>query len=130
MPERTPITPSEVAPNPALSPGIRLGDLLFTSGQVGTDSGGNLVGAGDCEAQSRQVMANLRTIIEAAGATMQEVIKITCFLTDINTYPAYSKVRSETWPSNPPASSTVAVSALARPEFLVEVEAIVRVPGG
>ena len=130
MPDRTPIIPSGVAPNPNLSPGIRLGDLLFTSGQVGTDGGGNLVGPGDCEAQSRQVMANLRTIIEAAGATMQEVIKITCFLTNINTYPAYSKVRSETWPSNPPASSTVAVSALARPEFLVEVEAIVRVPGG
>ena len=128
MPERTPIRPSGVAPNP--SPGIRLGDLLFTSGQVAMDSVGNLVGAGDCEAQSRQVMANLRTIIEAAGATMQEVVKITCFLTDINTYPAYSKVRSETWPSDPPASSTVAVSALARPELLVEVEAIVGVPGG
>lgn len=130
MPERTPIKPSGVAPNPNLSPGIQLGDLLFTSGQVGTDSSGNLVGAGDCEAQSRQVMANLRAIIEATGATMQDVVKITCFLTDVNDYAAYSKVRSETWPNNPPASSTVMVAALVRPELLVEVEAIASVPGG
>ena len=130
MPERTPIKPSGVAPNHNLSPGIRLGDLLFTSGQVGTDSSGNLVGASDCEAQSRQVMANLRAIIEATGATMQDVVKITCFLTDVNDYAAYSKVRSETWPSNPPASSTVMVAALVRPELLVEVEAIASVPGG
>ena len=130
MPERTPITPSGVAPNPALSPGLKLGDLLFVSGNVATDRNGNLVGEGDCEAQSRQVLANVRTIVEAAGSTMQDVVKITCFLTDINDYAAYAKVRSETWPSSPPASSTVAVSALVRPEFLVEVEAIARVPGG
>ncbi len=130
MPDRTPITPSGVAPNPALSPGMKLGDLLFVSGNVATDRSGNLVGAGDCEAQSRQVMANIRAIVEGAGATMQDVVKITCFLTDINDYDGYSKVRSETWPSSPPASSTVAVTALVRPEFLVEVEAIVRVPGG
>ena len=97
---------------------------------MGTDSSGNLVGAGDCEAQSRQVMANLRAIIEATGATMQDVVKITCFLTDVNDYAAYSKVRSETWPNNPPASSTVMVAALVRPELLVEVEAIASVPGG
>ena len=130
MPDRTLITPSGVAPNPALSPGIKLGDLLFVSGNVSTDRSGNLVGAGDCEAQSRQVMANVRAIVEGAGARMQDVVKITCFLTDINDYAAYAKVRAETWPSSPPASSTVAVSALVRPEFLVEVEAIVQVTGG
>ena len=80
MPERTPITPSGVAPNPALSPGLKLGDLLFVSGNVATDRNGNLVGEGDCEAQSRQVLANVRTIVEAAGSTMQDVVKITCFL--------------------------------------------------
>ena len=130
MPERTPIKPSAVAPNPNLSPGIRLGDLVFTSGQVAMDSGGNLVGAGDCEAQSRQVMANVRAIVEAAGSSMQDVVKITCFLTDVKDYPAYSKVRSETWPHDPPASSTVMITELVRPDLLVEVEAIARVPGG
>jgi len=129
MPERTAINPAGIAHNPALSPGVRVGDFLFVSGNVGVDSSGNLVGPGDCEAQSRQVMANIRTIVEAAGGNMQDVVKITCFLTDVNNYPAYGKVRSETWPSSPPASSTVIVAGLVRPEYLVEVEAVVRMPG-
>ena len=130
MAERIPIAPSGVAPNPALSPGIRVGDFLFVSGSIAQDQNGNLVGEGDCEAQSRQVMANIRTIVEAAGATMADVVKITCFLTNMDDYAAYSKVRSETFPSSPPASSTVMVPALVRPEFLVEVEAIVNLSGG
>ena len=129
MPERTPIIPAGVSPNPALSPGVRVGDLLFVSGNVAVDASGNLGGGSDCEAQSRQVMANIRAIVEAAGGKMEDVAKITCFITDINNYSGYSKVRSETWPSNPPASSTVVVVALVRPEWLVEVEAIVRLPG-
>jgi enamine deaminase RidA (YjgF/YER057c/UK114 family) len=130
MPERKAIVPSGIAPNPALSPGVQVGDLLFVSGNVATDAKGNLVGANNCEAQCRQVMANIRTIARAAGATMQDVVKITCFLTNVANYPAYSKVRSETFPTSPPASSTVIVAALVRPEYLVEVEAVVRVPGG
>jgi reactive intermediate/imine deaminase len=130
MAERKPIVPSGVAPNPALSPGIQVGDFLFVSGNVGQDQNGNLVGEGDCEAQSRQVMANIRAIVEAAGATMADVVKITCFLTDVADYPAYSKVRAETFPSSPPASSTVMVAGLVRPEYLVEVEAIVNMSGG
>ncbi len=103
---------------------------MFVSGNVGQDQNGNLVGEGDCEAQSRQVMANIRAIVEAAGATMADVVKITCFLTDVADYPAYSKVRAETFPSSPPASSTVMVAGLVRPEYLVEVEAIVNMSGG
>ena len=128
MSERIAITPPGVAPNPALSPGVRVGELLFTSGNVANDANGNLVGPGDCEAQSRQVMSNIRTIAEAAGASMSDVVKITCFLTDVNDYAAYGRVRSEVFPNSPPASSTVIVAALVRPEFLVEVEAVVRVP--
>ena len=130
MSERIVITPPGVSPNPALSPGVRVGELLFISGNVANDANGNLVGPGDCEAQSRQVMSNIRTIAEAAGASMSDVVKITCFLTDVNDYAAYGRVRSETFSNSPPASSTVIVAALVRPEFLVEVEAVVRVPGG
>ena len=130
MADRTPVVPSGIAPNPALSPGIRVGDFLFVSGSIAQDQNGNLVGEGDCEAQSRQVMANIRTIVEAAGATMADVVKITCFLTDVANYGAYGRVRSEFFPQDPPASSTVIVAGLVRPEYLVEVEAIVRVPGG
>ena len=129
MPERTPIIPAGISPNPALSPGVRVGDLLFVSGNVAVDGSGNLVGGSDCEAQSRQVMVNIRAIVEAAGGKMEDVAKITCFITDISNYGGYAKVRSETWPSSPPASSTVVVAGLVRPEYLVEVEAIVRLPG-
>jgi len=129
MPDRTPIIPAGISPNPALSPGVRVGDLLFVSGNVAVDGSGNLVGGSDCEAQSRQVMANIRAIVEAAGGKMEDVAKITCFITDISNYGGYAKVRSETWPSSPPASSTVVVAGLVRPEYLVEVEAIVRLPG-
>ncbi len=128
MSERIVITPPGISPNPALSPGVRVGEFLFTSGNVANDASGNLVGPGDCEAQSRQVMSNVRTIAEAAGASMNDVVKITCFLTDVNDYAAYGRVRSETFSNSPPASSTVIVAALVRPEFLVEVEAVVRVP--
>ena len=126
MPERKPIMGK---PGGALSPGVVVGDLLFVSGHVAVDSGGNVVGEGDAEAQTRQVMANVQEVVTAAGGKMEDVAKITCFLTDIANYPAYSKVRGETWPKDPPASSTVVVAGLVRPELLVEVEAIVRLPG-
>ena len=128
MPERKPVIPPGSAPNPALSPGVVVGDLLFVSGHVSTDSGGTVGGEGDAEAQTRQVMANIQAVVTAAGCKMEDVAKITCFITDIAYYPGYSKVRSETWPKDPPASSTVVVAGLVRPEFLVEVEAIVRLP--
>ncbi len=128
MSERITINPPGISPNPSLSPGVRVGELLFISGNVANDANGNLVGPGDCEAQTRQVMSNIRTIAQAAGASMSDVVKMTCFLTDVNNYAAYGKVRSETFSNSPPASSTVIVAALVRPEFLVEVEAVVRVP--
>ena len=128
MPERKPVIPLGAAPNPALSPGVVVGDLLFVSGHVSTDGGGTVVGEGDAEAQTRQIMANIQAVVTAAGGKMEDVAKITCFITDISNYAAYAKVRAETWPSSPPASSTVVVAGLVRPEYLVEVEAIVRMP--
>ena len=127
MPERKPVSPAGAGPNAALSPGMIVGDLLFVSGHVAVDTSGDVVGEGDAEAQTRQVMTNIRDVVSAAGAKMEDVAKITCFITDIAYYPAYSKVRAETWPKDPPASSTVVVAGLVRPEFMVEVEAIVRI---
>lgn len=129
MAERVTIVPEGLAANPAFSPGVRVGKLLFVSGQIAQDAAGNAVGVGDCAAQTRQVMARIRAIVAAAGATMSDVVKITTFLVNLDDYPAFSRVRSETFPDSPPASSTVVVAALVRPEFLVEVEAIVHIPG-
>jgi 2-iminobutanoate/2-iminopropanoate deaminase len=129
MSQRRPILPPGLTPNPAFSPAIQVGELLFISGQVAQDNDGKLVGVGDCETQTRHIMSRIRTIAEAAGASMPDVVKITTFLTDIANYQAFSKVRRETFPSAPPASSTVIVAGLVRPEFLVEVEAVVHIPG-
>ena len=128
MPERRPILPQGLTASPAFSPAVQVGELLFISGQVSQDNRGNMVGVGDCASQTRQVMSRIRTIVQAAGASMEDVVKITAFLTNVADYPAYNKVRSETFPHSPPASSTVIVVALVRPEFLVEVEAVVHVP--
>jgi len=125
MAERKPIIPPGASPNPALSPGIQVGDTLYVSGHVAVDASGKVVGEGDCEAQTRQVFANIQAVVKAVGGSMDNVVKITCFLTDVADYPAYGKVRAETFPSNPPASSTVIVAGLVRPELLVEVEAVV-----
>ena len=128
MPDRKPIVPPGLSANPAFSPGVQVGDLLYVSGQVAQDGEGNTVGIGDAGVQTRQIMSRIQTIVEAAGATMQDVVKITTFLVNIDDYPAFSQVRSETFPTDPPASSTVVVAGLVRPEFLVEVEAVARVP--
>lgn len=129
MSVRKPISPQGLSSNPAFAPAVQVGELLFISGQVAQDNEGNLVGPGDCEAQTRHIMSRIQTIAEAAGATMGDVVKTTTFLTDIAGYPAFSRVRGETFPSSPPASSTVIVAGLVRPEFLVEIEAIVHIPG-
>ena len=129
MSERNLIIPPGMTANPAFSPGVQVGEFLFISGQVAQDNDGNTVGIGDCEAQTRQVMSRIQAIAKAAGSGMADVVKITTFITDIANYPAFSKVRAETFPSSPPASSTVVVAGLVRPEFLVEVEAVVHIPG-
>ena len=128
MSARTSILPQGLSANPAFAPGVQVGELLFISGQVAQDNEGNVVGTVDAEAQTRHIMSRIQTIVETAGATMRDVVKITTFLTDVESYPAFSRVRSETFPNSPPASSTVIVAGLVRPELLVEVEAIVHVP--
>ena len=116
-------------PNPdnkpsGFSPATRVGNLVFSSGQVGVDAGGNLVGRGDCGAQAEQCLRNVEAALAAAGATMDDVTKITTFLVNSEDYPAYAAVRLKTFPENGPASSTVMIKALVSPDFLIEIEAI------
>ena len=105
------------------SPAARIGGSVFVSGQVSTDADGELVGAGDAGAQSEQCFKNVEAALTAAGAGWDDVAKITCFLVNAADYPAYAAARQRLFPQNGPASSTVIVSALVRPEYLVEIEA-------
>jgi reactive intermediate/imine deaminase len=107
-----------------ISQAVQVGDTVYVSGQGPLDPEGNIVGTDDMAAQSRQVFANLRTVLASAGATIDDVVKITCFITDTSRYAEYSAARAEAFPNNIPASSTVTVADLVLPGMLVEVEAV------
>ncbi|MBR7837159.1 RidA family protein [Actinospica durhamensis] len=101
------------------------GRLVAVSGQIALDQYGNLVGPGDAAAQALQVFANLHRCLTAAGATFDDVIKLTFFVTDVAHLPAVRKARDQYVDvENPPASSAVQVAALFRPDLLLEVEAL------
>ncbi|MEU9169644.1 RidA family protein [Streptomyces sp. NPDC048420] len=100
------------------------GRFVAVSGQLALDEDGKLVGDGDATAQARQVFENLRRCLSAAGATFDDVVKLTYFVTDMTHMPALRAARTEHIPDDRlPASSAVQVAALVRPEFLMEVEA-------
>ena len=101
------------------------GRLVVISGQVPLDADGRLVGQDDPEAQVRQVFTNLEAALAAAGAAMDDVVKLTVFLTDMADLAAFRKARDEFIRADtPPASSLVRVSGLVNPEFRIEVEAL------
>ncbi len=102
----------------------QVGETIYVAGQVAQDPDGKLVGAGDMAAQARQVFANIRDILAVAGATMDDVVKITAYVTDMGKYGEYNAVRAEVFPKAQMASATVASPTLVRDGFLVEVEAI------
>lgn len=104
---------------------IAVGDLLFTSGQIPLRADGTL-NDGDITAQTTQVLANLKAVIEAAGTDLSKVIKTTVFLKNLDDFVAMNKIYGEAFGSHTPARSTVQVAKLPR-DVLVEIEAIVSI---
>ncbi|QES47387.1 enamine deaminase RidA [Streptomyces venezuelae] len=105
------------------------GRFIAVSGQCALDERGAVVGPGDAAAQARQVFENLRRCLASAGATFEDVVKLTYFVTDVADLPAVRAARDAVIPGDRlPASSAVQVSALFRPELLVEIEAFAVVP--
>jgi enamine deaminase RidA (YjgF/YER057c/UK114 family) len=100
--------------------------LIFVAGQVSLDREGNLVAPGDVVGQARQAFANFRTAVEAAGASIEDVTKITWYVVGYRSelLPELAAARNAVFDGHAPASTLVGVSALAQPEFLVEVEGI------
>jgi len=105
------------------SQAIVVGDLLFTSGQIPLRADGTL-NNGDITAQTTQVLANLKAVIEAAGANLSKVVKTTVFLKNLDDFVAMNNIYAEAFGSHKPARSTVQVAKLPR-DVLVEIEAIV-----
>lgn len=99
--------------------------LVFVSGQGGITPEGALVDATDFDAQVRQTFENMKTVLEQAGGTLESVVKLAVFLTDMSRLRDFGRVRNEFLDAaKSPASTAVGVTALALPGMMVEVEAI------
>jgi 2-iminobutanoate/2-iminopropanoate deaminase len=112
--------PAAVGP---YSQAVRLGNLLFTAGQIGLNPATGQVVAGGVAEQTERVMQNLTAILAAAGTSMEQVIKCTVFLMDMADFVAMNEVYGRYFPQNPPARSTVQVAGLPL-GVRVEIEAI------
>jgi reactive intermediate/imine deaminase len=107
-----------------ISQGMRVGNLLFVSGQAAIDRSGQLVGVGDFDAQAEQAFMNLEQVLEAGGSSLRDVAKVTIFLTDMSNFAKIVDLRGK-WFSEPyPADSIIQVAALALPELEIEIEAV------
>lgn len=101
---------------------IACGDMIYTSGQIGLDPATGALAGDTVEAQTRQAIANLKAVLEAAGSGLDKVIKTTCFLQSMGDFAAFNAVYAELFPGRP-ARSCVEVAALPR-GALAEIEAV------
>ena len=123
MPRQTISTDKAPRPAGVYSQGVQWERLIFTAGQVGIDPATGQAAPGGVREQTRQVLQNVTAILEAAGTGLDNVVKTTCFLADINDFGAFNEVYREFFPTDPPARSTFQVGRLGA-GFLVEIEAI------
>jgi 2-iminobutanoate/2-iminopropanoate deaminase len=97
--------------------------VILMAGQASVGADGNLVGESDFEVQVRQIFANLRTVLEDAGAGLDAIYKLVVYLTDIRNLPVYERIVADTLPGPKPCGTALEVRALAVPGMLVEVDA-------
>jgi 2-iminobutanoate/2-iminopropanoate deaminase len=105
------------------SQAIRTDSMVFTAGQIALDPATMELVAGGVEEQTRQVLTNLSNVLEAAGSSLDKVVKTTVFLQDMSDFPKMNAIYAEYFGENPPARSTIAVAALPK-GGLVEIEAV------
>ncbi len=105
------------------------GRTLYVAGQTPLDEAGSLVCPDDPEGQARQCFRNVEKVAAAAGGRMEDAAKIQVFATSLAYRGAVGRARAEFFPDDPPASTFLVVSSLAEPGFLVEVEAVIPLPG-
>lgn len=109
-----------------LSQGIKVGDWIFTSGQLGMDPRTGQLAAGGIEAETRQVCENLKAVLEAGGSSLENVHKVVIYVVDLSEMLAMNKVFSEYFPKDPPARTTFQAAGLVG-GARVEIEAIATV---
>jgi len=110
------------------SDAVVAGRTVYVSGQGAFDARGRLVGANDVVAQTRQVLENMKTALGAAGATLDDVVKVTVYLANRDDRPRVNEVRREYFRANKPASTLIEISRFAIEGMLIEIEAIAVLP--
>ena len=115
------LTPYGPPVNP-FSPAVRVGNMLYLAGQIGTDSTGTLV-KGGLEAEARQTMLNIAAVLDATGSSMERVVKCTVFMADMKEWPAMNVVYATFFPTHKPARSALGANGLAL-GARVEIECI------
>jgi len=118
------LTLKSVHPTVGYSHAAKAGDTLYIAGQVARDVDGNLVGRGDFEAQVRQVHENLKNIVEEAGGSLQNIVKMTTFLTHYSYIETYRSVKNHFFPEPCPPNTLLIIDSLALPDYMIEVEAV------
>jgi enamine deaminase RidA (YjgF/YER057c/UK114 family) len=126
MPSAQHLNPNTMPPSRGYTQVVKTGNTVYIAGQVGVAPDGTVVGKGDPAAQVRQIWRNIEAAVKAAGgAGLQNVVKTTTYVTSIDHAGAVRQAREELFRTiTPPTSTLLVVSALASPDFVVEIEAI------
>lgn len=120
----TPVVPKGSPPPLApYSPGTKAGNTIYVAGTLAIDSDGNTVGPGDVKAQTEKVIQNIKDVLEAAGAELQDVVMNHIFVTDYANYAAVNEIYGKYFGESKPARYCVKAE-LVKPEFLVEIASI------
>jgi aminoacrylate peracid reductase len=109
-------------PGAPYSPGTKSGNLVFVAGMLALNEKGEMVGRGDIRTQTRQVLENVKAMVEAGGGKMSDIAKTTVYITDMANFAAMNEVYKSYFPSEPPARATVKAD-LVNKDFLVEIDA-------
>ena len=124
MPKLEVIDPWGYTPRYTFSPAVRKGNLLFISGLTATDDKGNIIGKGDIVAQTRQIFAKIKNLLEAAGGSFADIVKTVDYIITTEGYRGTAEVRREYFPHSFPAATGIVVKELLRPDALIEIDAI------
>jgi 2-iminobutanoate/2-iminopropanoate deaminase len=117
------INPPNARPG-VLSTAVKIGDLIYLSGALGTKPGGGGLADGGIAGQTRQALENVKSSVTLAGGTMADIVKCTVFLTDVKDFGGMNQFYREFFPTEPPARTTVAVAGLVVPGAVIEIECI------
>jgi 2-iminobutanoate/2-iminopropanoate deaminase len=120
--------PGIAAPRGPYSPAVRAGDFIYVSGQVPVDPATNQAVVGDIRTETRQVLNNIRRILEGCGASMADVVRCGVFLTDVKDFAAMNEVYTEFFGEIKPARTTISVPALPLPGCKIEIDAVAYQP--